>query len=87
MVKPTFKITNIFINNKTMLIVSPKKHVSFKSEEIAGFALMKDNNDKFTTVDLLFKSGAGLNIICDDEEEAQLFYDNITEIITSEYVK
>lgn len=70
-----------------MLIVTPKNHVSFRSEEIASFALAKDENDKFTIVDVLFKSGMQLNLISDNEEEAQLFYDNITEIITAEYIK
>ncbi len=76
-----------FINNKTMLIITPKNHVSFRSEEIASFALAKDKNNKFTIVDVLFKSGANLNLLYDNEEEAQLFYDNITEIITAEYIK
>jgi hypothetical protein len=70
-----------------MLIITPKNHVSFRSEEIASFALAKDKNNKFTIVDVLFKSGANLNLLYDNEEEAQLFYDNITEIITAEYIK
>ena len=70
-----------------MLIITPKNHASFRSEEIASFALNKDKNNKFTILDILFKSGSQLSILCDDEEEAQLFYNNITEIITNEYVK